>query len=909
MLLWLISTGAFSQVASSVPKDLLEFENATNDSLRCEALIHASFNSSYADPAVGIAYGKKALVMAMANDFEKLQADAHNSIGLCYDTFGKPDSAMFHYETSISLLQKTGFPCNVASVYVNIGNAQRRIVEYTNALASFTRALEIQEECSEMENRGIVLQSIGSSYNSLKMYGKAIEYFDAAIELEKEYGIESRLGPIYHSKANSLLGMRRFDEASQLFKMAIGSYSKSGNEHNAALTLESMAHLYLQQNNLDSAIYYSNKALDIFQKMGATTDIIYEQLFLVNLLIISGDYKAAKAKLEDILPLTLSEGLPNDKMQVMEFFSKVYAAEGDYKLAYEYQQKQMALKDSINVDAQKAKMTALVNKFETDKRDKQIALEQAQKAQIQTESDRQKQQKYFYLIGVILLSLLVVVLINRYLQKQKNALELAQANVLIAKEKERAERSERMKQEFLSNMSHEIRTPVNAINGLSRLLLDKKHDETTQSFLKAINHSGENLMVVLNDILDMAKVEAGKLDILNKPMNLGLEMDMLAKIYREKAIGKGLGFKVYTDPTIPEFLMGDAPRLSQVLGNIMSNAIKFTDKGAVDVRAESLGNHLIHFSVKDTGIGISKVHQKRIFEGFEQVTNTEGFQHGGTGLGLTIAKNLVTLMGGELKMDSEPGRGSNFHFSLTMQPARASSVFENKIPDSGMERAFHMIVAEDNEYNFWVIRGCIQKYFWNANIYRAKTGKEVLNLLENDDYDLIIMDVQMPEMDGIETTKILRKDNVQIPILGLTASVLTEEKRNCLQAGMNGLVQKPFKDADFIGTLSQILHLSHESVRIIDNGTQKNHAAKFLKWMPDRLVLLEKALQKKDLDTIKQISHQIRPQVLDNGMDNLGRLLTELENVAFWDDQVEMETEKVVNSIRAKLNQYAENKR
>ncbi|NEN24396.1 tetratricopeptide repeat protein [Cryomorpha ignava] len=905
-LIWLIPGGVFAQDASLVPQDLHEFQTLKSDSGRCVALIHACFNSSRAAPAEGVGYGKKAIVLATEGDFEKLLADAHNSIGQCYDTYGKADSAMFHFKTSLTLLEKSGYKCDIAAVYANIGTAHRRIGEYTKALKSFTKCLEIQEDCGELANRGMVLQSIGSSYNSLQNYDKAIEYFDAAIAMEEAHGIESRLGPIYQSKANSYLGLKRLDEATRLTKMAILSFAKSGNEYNLAYSFESLAHIQLEQEKLDSAIYYGTRALTIFQGMNATIDIVYEQIFISELLLKAKDYQTAKSKLLEILPITVSENLPHDRMSVMELLSKVYAEMGDYKLAYEYQFKQMALKDSLNVDEQKTEMTALVNKFETDKRDKQIALEQAQKAQIQAESDRQKQQKYFLLIGVILLSLLIMVLINRYLQKQKNARELALVNVQMGKEKARAERSERMKQEFLSNMSHEIRTPLNAINGLSHLLLDQQHDTKTQEFLQAINHSGEHLMVILNDILDVAKVEAGKLDILQNPICLTEELKMVYTIYHEKAAEKGLSLTVFVDDTIPDLLLGDAARLSQVLGNLVSNAIKFTKSGRIEVRVENSGNNTFLFSVEDSGVGISAENVKRIFESFEQVTSTNFSQVGGTGLGLTIARKLVELMGGNLHLKTEPGKGSQFYFSLKLVPDDGVS---EKIPEIQeiVDKTFHIIVAEDNEYNFWVTQGVLQKHFPNAAIYRAKTGNEVLDLLDEDEYDLIIMDVQMPELDGLKTTELLRQRRIEIPVLGLTASVLKEEQEKCLTAGMNGFVQKPFKAEVITGILWQLLQPHHQpKVGIADDRSKRNDD-QFLKYMPENLIKFEEGFKKKELATIKSVSHQMRPLSIDSGMKELNATLIELENANLWDAEVEREIETVITIIRAKLNQTTKN--
>jgi signal transduction histidine kinase/CheY-like chemotaxis protein len=903
-LIWLISGGVFAQDASLVPGYIVEFQTLKSDSARCVALIHACFNSSHAAPAVGVGYGHQAIAMAKKGGFDKLLADAHNSIGLCYDAYGKADSAMFHYNATLELLEKTGFNCDMAAVYANIGKAQRHSGEYAASLSTFTRCLEIQEECGEMGNRGVALQSIGSSYNSLQMYDKAIEYFDAAIAIEKAHGIESRLGPIYQSKANAYLGLKRLDEATRLSKMAIKSFIKSGNEYNVAYTYESMAHIQVELENLDSAIYYSTKALNIFKGMNATMDIVYEQIFLSEIMVKAKDYQKAQSKLLEILPITVSENLSYDRMSVMELLSKVSAGMGDYKSAFEYQFKQMTLKDSLNVDEQKAEMTALANKFETDKRDKQIKLEQAQKAQIQTESDRQKQQKYFLLMGIILLSLLIIGLINRYLHKQRTARELMLANVQIGKEKQRAERSERMKQAFLSNMSHEIRTPVNAINGLSRLLLDKKHDKKTQEFLQAINHSGENLMVVLNDILDVAKVEAGKLDIFQKPMSLADELKMINIIYREKAAEKGLILTIDMDESIPGSLLGDAARLFQVLGNLVSNAIKFTEIGTIALRVESTGNSNFLFSVKDSGIGISAEDANRIFEGFEQVNHTDARQGGGTGLGLTIARKLVELMGGVLQLKSEPGNGSDFYFSLWLLPNRVLPEMAREISQPLSQQEFHIIVAEDNEYNFWVIQGYLQKHFPNSGIYRAKTGIEVLDLLDEDTYDFIIMDVQMPQLDGLKTTEALRKRGVEIPVLGLTANVLEEEQEKCIKAGMNGFVQKPFKEAALSSILREILELPDQPIMGLENHTHTRNSEQFLKWMPERLLKLEEALNKKELADIKFMSHQMRPLVAESGMKILDSLLIDLEKIDFWDAQVEHDIETAIAIIRAKLHEH-----
>ena len=379
----------------------------------------------------------------------------------------------------------------------------------------------------------------------------------------------------------------------------------------------------------------------------------------------------------------------------------------------------------------------------------------------------------------------------------------------LAKAKEVAEAASRAKSDFLANMSHEIRTPMNAIIGLSHLLQRTQLGARQRDYLTKISGAAQSLLRIINDVLDFSKVEAGQLTLEHIRFDLHTIFDDVIAIVGHRAAEKGLDLRVELAPDLPQFLMGDPLRLSQVLVNLTGNAVKFTQRGHVAVRAElepAVGDALrVRFSVEDSGIGLSGEQSARLFKSFAQADSSTTRQYGGTGLGLSISKRLVELMGGEIGVESMPGRGSTFWFTATFQraPAHAEAPVAAKPAPPANLRGARVLLVEDNAINQQVAAELLGSAGVTVDI--AGNGLEAVRAVRAQRYDAVLMDVQMPVMDGLQATEAIRQIESlkSLPIIAMTASVLRGDRDRCLQVGMNDYISKPINVERMLSTLAR----------------------------------------------------------------------------------------------------------
>jgi signal transduction histidine kinase/HPt (histidine-containing phosphotransfer) domain-containing protein/ActR/RegA family two-component response regulator len=389
--------------------------------------------------------------------------------------------------------------------------------------------------------------------------------------------------------------------------------------------------------------------------------------------------------------------------------------------------------------------------------------------------------------------------------------ELEARNRELDEARRAAEAASRAKGEFLANMSHEVRTPMNGILNLARLALASEVPATRREYLTLVQSSSAALLTVLNDVLDFSKIEAGKLDLVQAPFRPAAVIDEVLHVLAWQAGQKGLELLARVAPDVPDVALGDAGRLRQVLLNLVGNAVKFTERGSVTVVAAAApaddGQVRLSLAVTDTGCGIEAEDRERVFHAFEQADATMTRRHGGTGLGLAIARRLVGLMGGRLEVDSAPGLGSAFRFEVLLRQAPPGATVEAPPPPPPpARRPLHVLVAEDNAVNRTVALGLLQHQGHTAEA--ACDGHEALRLLQTRRYDVVLMDVQMPEMDGLETTRAWRQREAgsgrRLPILALTAHALAADRERCLQAGMDGFLTKPVHPDDLARALADV---------------------------------------------------------------------------------------------------------
>lgn len=405
--------------------------------------------------------------------------------------------------------------------------------------------------------------------------------------------------------------------------------------------------------------------------------------------------------------------------------------------------------------------------------------------------------------------------------------ERKQAIKKLVDAKDEAENNMKVRQQFMANMSHEIRTPMNAIIGLTSLLLDSKLQKKQKEFAESIRLSADNLLVIINDILDISKIESGKLSIEKIPFDFNQLLDGVRTTFIHKLEDQGIKFILDQDENVPELLLGDPTRLNQILLNLVSNAAKFTEKGHVGIYIKTMkrSDHEItlQIQIEDSGIGIAKENLEKIFNVFTQESDDTTRLYGGTGLGLAIVKQLVDMQNGKIWVNSRVNKGSSFFveipYGIPSNDALKGNDFNKDFEFSKLKDA-RIIMAEDYPMNQLLAKSLFDK--WGLNLTVVGNGKELLNDLNTNSYDIILMDIQMPEIDGLEATRKLRQRGIKSPVIAITAHAFKEEQEQCIKAGMNDFISKPFKEDDLKEKLITFLNLKPGDFNSISKYQQKN---------------------------------------------------------------------------------------
>jgi len=521
-------------------------------------------------------------------------------------------------------------------------------------------------------------------------------------------------------------------------------------------------------------------------------------------------YKEAKLNAETALKIGNSYNFPIIKLESTLLIGETYAGLKDLENAYAFQSDYIQIKDSIYNNERMQSMAEANAYFDNEFQNRYII---ELKRENNLESQKGKRNKLTSILSSALLIIISLLTISLY---RNNQIKVKTNNLLLKKNselqiaKDNAEKAMKAKAQFLSTVTHELRTPLYAVTGLTHLLLEENPSESQKEHLKSLKFSGDYLLTFINDILQVNKIEARKLAVEKAPLNLIKVLNDVVNSLTQTSKENNNKIVLTIDEGIPEKLIGDYLKMSQVFINLISNALKFTKDGIVEISAtiieESDTQQTIEFQIKDNGIGISNAMQENIFDSFSQGSVQINRKYGGTGLGLTIVKSLLELLESDIQLNSKLGEGSTFCFSLVLDKLEAEAAGNEEINEEKTDlksRGFKVLLVEDNKINQVITKKIIAKQNMTCDI--ADDGYQAIDYARSNRYDFILMDIHMPGISGIEATKEIRKFDVSTPIIALTAISLDDNKDDFLKDGFNEVISKPFDPEIFYKKISNIL--------------------------------------------------------------------------------------------------------
>ncbi len=697
--------------------------------------------------------------------------------------------------------------------------------DFESAIRNLNKARKIVAPLNNNQLKAEVKLSDAELNYYLENFQKAAEKSIIAIQLLTEMDDKADLGYAYTLNGLILTKLGKFEAAEAFINKSDEIFASLNDEKSQANVIFAKGLLEQQRGNPKSAVNYFDASLPFFEANNMPYQLAFANLNKAEALLLlpdddGGKYlEQAKKALQNAKDVLNTKNYNKLEVESFKLISLIAIRENDPIKADQFLKLYAQKKDSlykVYIDAISSELDIESNIGDLNEK---IAAQQ-------TDLDKQQQSIIFNqattglsIALILILSLLTLSLYkNNHLRAKANNL-LKDKNIELTLAKEKAEKASLAKAQFLSTITHELRTPLYAVTGLTHLLMEDNPNPNQKEHLNSLKFSGDYLLSLINNILDLNKLEANKVEIEKTTFDLKKRINDVLVALKKSADDRNNMLHFEYDETIPNKLSGDSLKLSQILINLIGNSVKFTQSGDVTVRIKKLDRTKdkvqLHFEIEDNGVGISKKKQKSIFETFSQGSLQINRKFGGTGLGLSIVKNLLELMNSKINLESELGKGSKFWFNITFDIV--SEFTDENIPLNTIRDVDYIalenktvLVVEDNKINQMITKKILEKNRMNCMV--ADNGLDAVEMVKENNFDVILMDIHMPGISGIEATQKIRVFNKNIPIIALTAVTIDENLDDFYRAGFNEIIPKPFKPEDFFEKIYRTLQAKNATV-------------------------------------------------------------------------------------------------
>jgi signal transduction histidine kinase len=810
-----------AEVANDSTSLLMKQLNNTGPESRGPVFLKLATYFQQRDTLKAIHFANEAICLANKTNQPLLLARSYTTMGDIYNHCDKYKPAIVQYIEALTIFKKINDKPEMADVYYKTGLLYFFLASYEASLINYQQAATLYEELSDKKGLACVYQNIGQVHFDLDNPDKALEYYYKALEINNNLKQQNKIaallqniGIVYFTKDDNNLALNQYNQSYNIFK-------EIGDHEGIASSLLNIGLIYEVDQEYEKTLSYYTRALQEFEA------IKYQRGIAFACYNLGSVYRAMKNNTKSLAYFerskTVSEqyALYENLADVYLALANYYEASQDYHNATDYYKKHYTLKDSLSNKQVQENIANIESKFDLKLREQELSKQNA-------ELKQQSYQRITLITIIVLLLIFSITISIAYRKRNKAELTLQKHQEKLEEiieqrttrlkleiaERRNAEESDRLKTAFLSNMSHEIRTPMNAIIAFSNFLRDPElpHDRRTE-YLNYINSSGASLLQLIDDIIDSAKIEAGQLKINKVECNIHKLCEELFESFLaiRSRRGKECVELQYLNHNENKHIviMSDYVRLRQIISNLLDNAFKFTSKGNISFGFVDKGNY-IEFSVKDSGCGIPADKLDLIFERFVQVDITAR-RYGGAGLGLNICKNLVEILDGRMWAKSVLGEGSEFTFTLPYIHKELLTMNSHPFAQHLAKESLynwkdkHVLVAEDEDLNFKVLEVALQRT--QVNLIRVTNGIQAIEeCRKNKNINLILMDIQMPKMNGLDATREIKQINTKLPIIAQTAFAMNGEKEKCIEAGCDDYIAKPIDLIELISKVSKYLN-------------------------------------------------------------------------------------------------------